>query len=199
MNSNNISNNSNSNSNSNNNTNKLNSGAGVQSTNLGTQNVKINNLFDRNNINNISSSNNNNASNPIAGLGHRFVQETPDGFVNIMGHTGDTGGDYLDYLELGQIAVVSSQANIIVNNNNMSGNNVYNNNNSRVDGRISPRGQTSQQELYFGVGATSQAGLKTLTGGGGPAKKRKQQQDDYVLPLVSIFCRLLDWQIIHKP
>lgn len=112
-----------------------------------------------------------------------------------MGHTGDTGGDYLDDLELGQIAGVSSQANIIVNNNNMSGNNVAyngNSNNSRVDGRISPRGQTSQQELYFGVGATSQAGIKTLTGGGGggPAKKRKQQQDDYVLPLVSIFCRL---------
>lgn len=114
-----------------------------------------------------------------------------------MGHTGDTGGDYLDDLELGQIAGLSSQANIIVNNNNiMSGNNVGyigNNNNSRVDGRISPRGQTSQQELYFGVGATtSQAGLKTLTGGGGgaAAKKRKQQQDDYVLPLVSIFCRL---------
>ena len=110
-----------------------------------------------------------------------------------MGHTGDTGGDYLDDLELGQIAGVSSQANIIVNNNNMSGNNNvgYTGNNSRVDGRISPRGQTSQQELYFGVGATSQAGLKTLTGGGGAAaKKRKQQQDDYILPLVSIFCRL---------
>ena len=110
-----------------------------------------------------------------------------------MGHTGDTGGDYLDDLELGQIAGVSSQANIIVNNNNMSGNNALytgNSNNSRVDGRISPRGQTSQQELYFGVGATSQAGLKTLTGGGGATKKRKQQQDDYVLPLVSIFCGL---------
>ncbi len=46
---------------------------------------------------------------------HRLQPETPDGFVNYFGHTGDTGGDYLDDVEMPNIAGVSSQANIIVN------------------------------------------------------------------------------------
>lgn len=39
--------------------------------------------------------------------------------MNYFGHTGDTGGDYLDDVEMPNIAGVSSQANIMVRKNNL--------------------------------------------------------------------------------
>lgn len=57
---------------------------------------------------------------------HRLQPETPDGFVNYFGHTGDTGGDYLDDVEMPNIAGVSSQANIMTQH--------------QREGRNSPRG-----------------------------------------------------------